>query len=134
MAIPLRLEVGHDVEALVRRLGEVEQEPLPGLVHVGEGAVPVDRLELVAVREETHGGPLLPGPEPSDAGIFRMQHLDRRRDAVDRNAEPVEPLGEAGQNLSGIVGAGRLTEQPVVERGDLGGESRIEICRGSVAQ
>src|SRR3954470_1626678 len=46
VSVPRRLQVGDDVEPVVRRLREVEQQPFPGAVNVGEGALVVDPARL----------------------------------------------------------------------------------------
>ena len=85
--VPGRLQVRDDVEAVVRGLSEVEEQPFPGAVNVGERALVVDHpIAVGAMREEARGRALLLGPDAPDAGVLGVQEVDRRHDPVDRDA------------------------------------------------
>jgi hypothetical protein len=56
-----------------------------------------------------------------------MERFDRGRDAIDRHAELVQVLGKPGQHLAGIVVAGALPDQPILEAADAGEEGGWKI-------
>jgi len=55
-----------------------------------------------------------------------VKRVDRRGDAVDRNAERVQASGEAGQNLTEVVNLRGLGQQPVADRERIGQQLRVE--------
>src|SRR5215217_4583897 len=83
-----------------------------------EWARAVDGFTTFSMREETHRGAVLARPAPTHAGVFRVQGLDRREDAVDWKAHVVEPRGKAGEHVTGIRRADRLAHEPVPEAVD----------------
>ena len=121
--VALGLELGDDAEALVRRVGEVEQERLAGLVHVVERAALVGALLAPVVPELAAPAALALDPEAGDRGEFRMQRLERERAAVDRHAGLVQPLADAFEEEAGVAPVLGVAEKPAPQL-DRGGESR----------
>ena len=135
VAVSARLQFRNDLEAVVRGLVEVEEQPFAGLVHIRERARHVDRVAALPVRQKPHGRPLVLGPPAADPGIFRVQRLDRRGDAIDGEAERVQPLGKARQEVVRILFPCR--HEPVAQLHHAFEERRLEmdgprrVCRGS---
>ena len=76
---------------------EVEEQPFPGAVNVGERALVVDHpIAVGAMREEARGRALFFGPDAPDAGVLGVQEVDCRHDPVDWDAQGVQARSEAG--------------------------------------
>ena len=96
MPISRRLQVGDDAEAVVGGLCEVEEQPFAGAVDVSKRTLAIEPIVLGAVRKQTVGCALLPGPEASYPGILRVQEVDGCRDTVNRDSKGNQALRESG--------------------------------------